>query len=502
MEHQNGTLSQQECQLRRKILRMDNQSLNEYLNQMMLENPVIEIEDATAGLTDGDIHAKKLAWLEGYEFDDGLEPCGLDEWDLNDAPYEDPPSGEIQLADPEPQSLPGYLKSQLAEKVLDPRTRAAAEYIVDCLDENGYLLATRAEIEAEGFSPEQAAAGLKAVQNLEPLGIGAETLSECLLLQLDEADELAQAIVQNGLPSLEEGLSLELAQRFGSSLEEVQAAIARIRRLNPRPGSAYSSYGRSPYLTPDVVMIKFMEEYYVVLSDFAYPELHISEEYQHLLRRTEDPETKEYIKQRIEEAQFLQSCVLRRNELLLQVAKALVRMQGPFFRYGPKYLKLLSLSELAADLAIDPDLVWCAVKRKSIQTPYGVYPMHFFVEKGADQLPAGLAQVKECLSQLISQEDRDDPYTDERLSQMLEQKGLFLSEEMVEQYRGLLHIPDSEHRIFYDPQHPDDLFDLPAASGPCDCEECEEEAHSHSCGCEEGHHTGHCSCQNKRGHSH
>ena len=484
-----------------KILKMDTQRLNEYLNEVMLENPVIEIEENLTGYTDEDLRARKAAWLESNDFEEGLGYFDKE----TELPEVDEPDYAL-LNTGESKTLGDHLRAQLAEQKLDPRVRSAAEYLIGCLDENGYLLAQEQDLIEQGYGESEFEEALAVIHSLEPLGVGASSLKECLCMQLDEEDELAKALLEE--MDLTGSVDvLQMVQKSGKTQGEIEQAMLRIRQLNPKPGSQYSSHSRSPYILPDVVMIKFVNEYYVALNDFSFPEIKINEEYQNMLRRAQGPdhrEEREYLEEKMTDARALQKEIDFRGHTLVEVTKALIKMQEPFFRYGPRYMKLLPIQELADALGMEQEIVSATLKNKYLQSPFGVYPMKFFLAREHNPQQAGMEAIREQLQQLIKEEHPDDPYSDEQLMQMMAQDGVFMTEEMIERLREEMNIPDSEHRIFYRPGEEEDECDC--EDEDCGCHHDHEDCgchHDHNCGCHHDHedcgchHDHNCGCHHE-----
>lgn len=467
-----------------KILKMDTLKLNQYLNDMMLENPVIEIEENLTGYTEEDMRARKAEWLESNDFEEGL---GYFDKETELPETEDTDYAMLNVQQGE--TLEGHLRTQLAElRGLSDRIRNAAEYLVGCLDENGYLLAQAQDLSEQGYCESEFEEALNVIHNLEPLGVGASSLKECLLLQLDEGDEIARLLVDE-IDLTGSVDAHKMAEHFHKSTDEIEQVMFRIRRLNPKPGSQYTSHARSQYILPDVVMIKFVNEFYVALSDFSLPQIKISEEYQNLLRRSqgaEHREEREYLEEKIADATVLQQEIAFRSKMLLDVTKALIKLQESFFRYGPKYMKLLPIQELADALDMEPELVSATLKNKYLQSPFGVYPMKFFLAREHHPQQASMEAIKEQLAAVIRGEHPDTPYSDEQIAQIMAQDGVFMTEEMAERLREEMNIPDSDHRIFYDPMadDADECDDECGCDDECDCE------HNH---CDHEHHDG-CSC--------
>lgn len=478
MDTINNTVSARQM----KILKMDTLRLNEYLNNVMLENPVIEIEENLTGYTDEDMRVRKTKWLESNDFEEGL---GYFDKDTPIPPEPQPDEEMLNIKDGE--TLEQHLLRQLAEQALEPRILQAAQYLVGCLDENGYLLAQPQDLAEQGYTKEEADCALSVIQNLEPLGVGASSLKECLLLQLDEDDQVAKTLL-NELDLIGSADTTQMAQRLGKTEQEIEQTMRRIRLLNPKPGSQYTSHDRSPYIVPDVVMIKFVNEFYVALSDFSFPQIKISEDYQNLLRRfqgEDSREEREYLEEKMADAAALQQEIAFRNKMLMEVSKVLIKLQEPFFRYGPRYMNLLPIQRLAEVLEMEPELVSATLKNKYLQSPFGVYPMKFFVAREHHPQQEGMQAIKQQLNKVIRSEHPDTPYTDEQLAQEMAHSGVFLTEEAIERLREEMNIPDSEHRIFYRPE--DDCDDSCSChheedcncGADCDC------SHKEDCGCDD-----------------
>ena len=241
-------------------------------------------------------------------------------------------------------------------------------------------------------------------------------------------------------------------------------------------------------------MIKFIDEYYVALSDFAFPQIKINEDYLNMFRRV-DGEERRYLEEKIADAEDLQHEIEFRGKTLVEVTKTLIKLQEPFFRYGPRYMKLLPIAELAQALGMETELVSATLKNKYLQSPFGVYPMKFFLAREHHPQQEGMEAIRDKLTQLIQEEHPDTPYSDEQLAQLMAQDGVFLTDDMVERLREEMNIPDSDHRIFYDPQHDlEDDDDCDDDHCDCDHEHCDCEHEHEHCGCEHDH----CDC----GHHH
>ena len=225
-----------------KILKMDTLHLNQYLNEAMLENPVIELEENLTGYTDEDLRARKAEWLESNDFEEGL---GYFDKEMELPALEQPDYAMLNIGSDE--TLEQHLTKQIGVLQLPDRVRSAAIYLSGCLDENGYLLAQAQDLAKEGYCESEFEEALAVLQNLEPLGVGATSLKECLCLQLDEDDQTARRLLDE-IDLTGSADVHQLAEQFGQSEQQIEQAMLRIRQLNPKPGSQYSSHDRSSYI--------------------------------------------------------------------------------------------------------------------------------------------------------------------------------------------------------------------------------------------------------------
>ena len=272
-----------------RILQMDSAQLSEYLKEVMLENPVAELEPPRAPEKKKDLALRKLEWLESQTVRE-KENVGYYDEEEADSPI------EKTVAAPTDRSLADHLLTQIGMARAEPAVAASARFVVGFVDENGYLTADLEEIAQEGnLSAEQAEKGLSLVQNLDPSGVGARDLTECLLLQLDPEDRLARQIAQEFLQEIAKKNYPGLARQLGVPEEEAEQAVRRIRKLNPKPGALYGRHTPPAYITPDVVVTNFGDRYNVMLCEFGYPEIRLSPSYLKMARETDDPEVSSYI---------------------------------------------------------------------------------------------------------------------------------------------------------------------------------------------------------------
>lgn len=291
--------------------------------------------------------------------------------------------------------------------------------------------------------------GLSLLQTLDPAGVGARDLSQCLELQLRRAGEegTALAVVQRGLERLARRQYRALAQELGVSQQEVLQAEARIRALDPRPGAAFAPREEPVYLVPDLVVLQGENGLEVHLQESHLPGLRLSGCYCDMYRNDPDPEVRRYLNGKIRQVQWAIQAVEQRRATLLRCAQALVRRQQAFFQSPGGSLSPLRLADIAAELSIHESTVSRAVREKYLQCARGVYPLSFFFTR---EVGAGEGQsaheIKNQLLRLIREEDKRRPCSDEKLRQLLAVGGYAVSRRTVAKYREELGIPSAAGR--------------------------------------------------------
>ncbi len=240
-----------------------------------------------------------------------------------------------------------------------------------------------------------------------------------------------------------------LARQLGVPEEEAEQAVRRIRKLNPKPGALYGRHTPPAYITPDVVVTNFGDRYNVMLCEFGYPEIRLSPSYLKMARETDDPEVSSYINNKVSQINWVIKCIENRNKTLLGVSKAIVKRQERFFRYGPQYLNILRMREIAEMVGMHESTVSRAVRDKYLQCAHGVYPLRYFFVKGIEGdggEGASSHEVKARIRQIIEQEDSQKPLSDQKIADQLSEEGMSISRRTVTKYREGLGIPRSGDR--------------------------------------------------------
>jgi len=384
----------------------------------------------------------------GSFFDDYLDPG----YRTTASETSERPSFETFLSSP--VTLANYLEQQLSLVVLTDEVRGAADSIVGNLDGNGYLQGSLEELSSTGdFTMEQLAEGLEVVQSLDPTGVGARDLRECLLLQLesvDREDTLAWSIVSDHLRLLEIHKKRELAKTLGCSDAEVDAAIDEIQHLDPFPGLRYSGPGARP-IQPDVYIFKEGDEYIIQLYDEDLPQLRLNLSYRHMIRRDQEPskEVRNYVKDRYQSALQLIKNIEQRKQTILKVCQSIVSRQLEFLDQGIDQLKPMMIKTVAEEIGVHPSTVSRAVAGKYAHTPQGVFELRYFFSE-AVQGPSGaetpLLILKRRVKKMIEDEDAKRPLTDEQITNLLREEGIEVTRRTVAKYREDMKIPSTHRR--------------------------------------------------------
>ncbi len=354
-----------------------------------------------------------------------------------------------------PESLHDYLHHQLSWFELEEPIRKIAERIVYNLDDNGYFHGRLEEMldpDAPAGQLELAKKALAIVQKLDPQGVAARDLRECLLLQLIpgmEYYEELKTLISNHLEDLEHNRMPQIQRKTGYSIEVIKEALEHLRKLNPKPGAAFQPTLVQP-VQPDVFVDLEEGKYKVRLEDGRTPNLFISPYYRKLLMSGEaDEKTREYIKRKINSAQWLIESIEQRRSTLTKVSQAIVDHQTEFLNKGPESIEPLKMQQIADKVGVHVTTVSRAVDDKWIQTPRGIFPLKRFFVGGtvsADGEEVAWDTVRMKLQEIIDKEDKSNPLSDDDLVVELGKHGLTVARRTVTKYRKAMDIPSSRQR--------------------------------------------------------
>jgi len=464
-----------------RILQMSNADLAQEIKQQLELNPLLEEVVELREEGEEEMHERE----EGIKEEEEL-PADMEEvdWDAllddqfdgaayNSERTEYDPNWE---ADREPQEnrittmppLLEHLYRQLGETGdLGLEERAIAEYIIGNIDERGYVgcsladIADDADLQVEVAAVEKV---LRVIQSFDPPGIGARDLRECLMIQLSQRNDplsaLALQVVRDHLADLTHRRLQPIARALAISNEKLKEVLQVIEHLQPDPGLlASSDYdhlltlgNEAAYITPDLVVEKMGEEWHVWLADGSMPSLKINLEYQHLLENAHgDAENavKDYVGKNLDDAHWFINAIHQRRTTMLKVSNYLLQAQLPFFEQGPSRLRPLVLQDVAKAVGMHVSTISRVSNGKYIQTPHGVFELKYFfgnklsTDAGED---VSVRSVKDKIAQLVADEDKGQPLSDQQIVEALSKGGLKIARRTVAKYRGQLNIPARRYR--------------------------------------------------------
>ncbi len=351
-------------------------------------------------------------------------------------------------------TLADSLQGQLRLLELETGLRQTAEFIVGCLDPHGWLDEDVESLAALlGCSGARIEEGLRLVQGLDPAGVGARDLSECLRLQLTRAGEeegsLCLRIVDTELEDLARSRFSAIARKLGESPQAVRAACRRIQGLRPRPGMGFSTGGAAAYVIPDVGVIRREEGLEAAMNESSLPALRLNGYYRKLLKETDDSEVKGYLSGKLRQAKSVIRSVEQRRSTLLRCTQCILELQEDFFSPEGGRLRPLTLSDVAERVGVHPSTVSRAIRDKYLQCGKGVYPLRSFFSR---ELGAGNGKgassdfAHSLLRRLIGEEDKRAPLSDQKLCERMAAHGCPISRRTVAKYRSELSIPGAAGR--------------------------------------------------------
>jgi RNA polymerase sigma-54 factor len=459
-----------------KLLQLSKLELQEVLNQELLENPLLEesAEEAkteetpaeeTEAKSETDEEAKKV---ETKDENSEKEKDSFDEIDY-DAYFQDyieygyNPRGMGEAHDEfpientltRPPNLADHLTWQLSMSDASPRTKEIAQFIIGNIDEDGYLRATNEEIIASGgYEAGEVETAIAAVQALDPIGVGARDLRECLLLQLgflDIDEPLVEIVIRDHWDEFMQRKFVVLAKTLGIDMKSLEGIVEIIKHLDPKPGRKYSSE-RAIYVEPDVYVHKVGDEYVIVLNEDGMPKLRINSGYRSMLTSMDskkDGETVNYIKDKIRSAVWLIKSLDQRQRTIYKVAESIVKHQREFLEKGIDYLRPLVLRDVADDIQMHESTVSRVVSNKYMHTPRGLFLMKYFFHSGIDSDTGediSSLTVKKKIQSYIENEDPRKPLSDSKIMKILNDEGINIARRTVAKYRDELNIPSSTDR--------------------------------------------------------
>ncbi len=433
-----------------QLLQFTSQELNEYLEKQIEENPLLELENTAEDYENIDDFANKkeeIDWKEYIGKEDDISYRPQVDKNVKEYSFENFISYSPSLRD--------NLFFQLNVLEISQEDKKIGEILIESIDENGYLMTSVEQVAMDlNIDSERIENVLFLIQGFEPLGVGARSLKECLLIQIREDENRhpeAEKVVEYYLEDVAYNRLSKIAKELNMDIEEVQNICDYIKTLEPKPGRSFSDGNQVKYITPDATIEYIDGEYIIILNDVTGPRLNINNFYKELMRKGKDEKATEYLTEKLNSAMWIIKSIEQRRMTIYKVVESILKFQKDFFEIGERGLKPLTLNEVAEDIQMHESTVSRATNGKYVQTPRGLYELKFFFSSGLATSGGEMSStsIKSMIKDLIEQENPKKPYSDQKISDILKAKGINISRRTVAKYRDELEIPSSTARRRY-----------------------------------------------------
>lgn len=433
-----------------QLLQFTSQELNEYLEKQIEENPLLELENTAEDYENIDDFANKkeeIDWKEYIGKEDDISYRPQVDKNVKEYSFENFISYSPSLRD--------NLFFQLNVLEISQEDKKIGEILIESIDENGYLMTSVEQVAMDlNIDSERIENVLFLIQGFEPLGVGARSLKECLLIQIREDENRhpeAEKVVEYYLEDVAYNRLSKIAKELNMDIEEVQNICDYIKTLEPKPGRSFSDGNQVKYITPDATIEYIDGEYIIILNDVTGPRLNINNFYKELMRKGKDEKATEYLTEKLNSAMWIIKSIEQRRMTIYKVVESILKFQKDFFEIGERGLKPLTLNEVAEDIQMHESTVSRATNGKYVQTPRGLYELKFFFSSGLTTSGGEMSStsIKSMIKDLIEQENPKKPYSDQKISDILKAKGINISRRTVAKYRDELEIPSSTARRRY-----------------------------------------------------
>lgn len=352
----------------------------------------------------------------------------------------------------EDTELAEYLRMQLYTKKISPRRQKIGEYLIECLEESGYLKMDMDELaKGIGLSKEELEREIRFMQTLEPCGVFARDLRECLLLQLQGEEQMqrqARLLIEKYLDEIAQNKIPQISKQTGLTTAEITKTIQYIKEeLEPVPGRGYGCANRNEYIYPDITVKEDEKGYRIILNKEKVHTLELNREYLPMLGQVHSSEENKYLKEQYQKAKILLRNIGKREETLAAVTEAIVDWQRDFFDKGKAFLKPMNLLDIAQELDVHESTVSRAVRDKYLECRWGIFELkYFFSNKTSD---GNNCNVLTCIQEIIRSENKQKPLSDAKIAEQLEKEGIRISRRTVTKYREQMQIPNTQMRKEY-----------------------------------------------------
>ena len=444
-----------------EILQLTSMELNNLIDKELLENPMLEFNDSPMESMEvvKDEAAKKEESKDQIEWDDYFQNMQSTEFrNTPSSSYDPDDEFNFEKFSYYETTLNEYLLLQfhVLSEDLTETENLIGEYLIDCIDDNGYLLIDMDYIcDILGVTQDVVEKLIGIIQQFDPAGVGARDIKECLLIQLRQEgydDEVYENLVSNYLTDLAENQFKRVSQETGISTSELAAFKELIKTLEPKPGRQFTNFDGVKYIIPDGSIEWIDNELVVQINDISAPRLQINSFYQGMLKtRNENEDTKKYIEKKLDSAAFLIKSIEQRRDTIRKVIEAIAHYQENFFREGVEDLKPLTLKAIADMIEVHESTVSRAIRGKYVQTPKGTFSLKFFFKRGFSQGADDVSSeaIKQKIQAFVDAEDKRKPLSDQKIVEMLKEQGVDVARRTIAKYREALNIlPSSKRKQF------------------------------------------------------
>lgn len=425
--------------------------LREYIDNEYSENPVIEINEEVN--SQDDVINDEMSTRNEYDAKKITEELYSDNYrDRSETNYSNEDVSPLNFIEKK-MSLKEYLQEQLVETDIDQYTLSICRYIIESLDYRGYLeISTKELAEELTISEEIVEKALTVVQGLEPYGIGARNIQECLLIQsikLNIFDNIIEKMILNHLENIAENKYEAVGKSLNISPREAQRYGDLIKRLEPKPSRGFYTGEEVNYIIPDAEVKNVDGEFFILMNESVLPRLMVNKTYKDVLQNNKDSETNAYVKEKINQALFLIKSIEQRKNTLYKVLECLVDKQKEFFIHGKQHIKPLTLKEVAEKINVHESTVSRAIRDKYVLTSYGTIKIKDLFQSGMssnNNEDMATIKIKNEIKEIINEENKSKPLSDQVISSMLAEKNMNISRRTVAKYREELGIKSSSMR--------------------------------------------------------
>jgi RNA polymerase sigma-54 factor len=445
-----------------EILQLTAMELNNLIETEIMENPVLEFNESS-------IKALSLEKTDGNKKEEDKQ--NDTKWDDYFRSVENSDYRGHALSNYNPDEEFGFEKFSYKEKTLneylhfqlnmevaklDKDEIFIGEYLIDCIDDNGYLIVDMEYLkELLNVDHEKINKMTEIIQEFDPVGIGARDIKECLLIQLRSIgydDEIYIQMITNHLNNFADHKYKRIARDLSISLEDVLEFKELIKTLEPKPGRKYTNFEDVSYVIPDASIEIINDELVVKINDISAPRLKVNSFYKGMLKKTDkNDDTRKYLEKKLDGAAFLIRSIEQRRDTIRRVIEAIAEKQHDFFFKGTENLHPLTLKVIADEIEVHESTVSRAIRGKFIQTPKGTFPLKFFFKRGYSQGEDDRSSdaIKGLIKEIIDSENKKKPLSDQKISELLKDKNLDVARRTIAKYREALEIQPSSKRKEY-----------------------------------------------------